>query len=317
MTKSQNNQAFNTASGQNQEYNANAQSTYNAAQGDIGQFQDALSKYAAENPYVQGGQFQTSQNQALADTAAAQAQSAGQGLQAEQVRSGQNPAGAIAATEQMNQNNTRQMMQAQDAATQQRLAGLTQYDTNTLNASAKPEEMEAGLMNSQLAGANSSLGQETDAAKNPSFWQQLGAAAASGLGKGVSMGNVSVCYIAAALWGGWGDRRTVVVRLWLTYAFSRRWYGPLVLCAYRHLGRWVGEDVMPRSLSVHRLMEKLFARALACAEEWVATAEGGRIYSAHCWLEKNRKVHDRGRPCPKSWYDWAIGRAGRAAAEVL
>ena len=71
MTKHQSNQAFNTAAGQQSQNAANAQSSYNAAQGDIGDFKSQLANYAAQNPYVQGGQFQTSQNQQMADTAAA------------------------------------------------------------------------------------------------------------------------------------------------------------------------------------------------------------------------------------------------------
>ena len=318
MTKSQSGQAFNTASGQNAGYNANANSTYAAATGDIGDYKSALGKYAAENPFVQGGEFQTAQNQALADTAGAQAQSAGQALQAEQVRSGQNPSAAIAATEQMNQNNTRNQMQAQAQANQQRIGEEAGYNQNVLNATAVPESMEERLLSTETGAANSSLGQENEAAKTPSFWQELGQGVinAGGQFAGGAAKGMFGCWIAARLYGGWGERRTVLVRLWLNHVFGKRWYGVPAMALYRLVGEWIAEGLMPRSKLVTRAMEWLFGHASAHAETWLATAEGGRMWALYWKLYENRLRYDRRRP-GANWHDWATRRVGDGFAEVL
>jgi hypothetical protein len=174
MTKSQSNQAFNTASGQNATAAANANSTYTAAQGDVGDYTTALGQYAASNPYVQGGQFQTAQNQGLADTGAAGAQSTAQAIQSSQVRSGQNPAAGIAAAEQVSEANNRNQMSQVAQGTESRLSGLANYGSSVLNATAKPEEMEQGLLNTETGSQSNTLGDEQKASQTPSFWQELG-----------------------------------------------------------------------------------------------------------------------------------------------
>lgn len=174
MTKSQSGKAFNTAKNQQDQSSQNAQSSYSSATGDISNFKDSLADYAAKNPFVQGGEFQTSTDQQLADTAAAGAKSGEQAITGAMVRSGLNPAGAIAAGKQVAQENSRNQMDAEARATQARLEGLTKYNTTTLDASAKPEEMDAALMKDQLSAEQGALGAETDASKTPSFWQELG-----------------------------------------------------------------------------------------------------------------------------------------------
>ncbi|HET9785135.1 MAG TPA: hypothetical protein VFP94_09300 [Terriglobales bacterium] len=315
MTKSQSNQAFSTASGQNAGYNANANSTYQAATGDIGDYKSELAKYAAENPYVQGGQYQTSQNQALADTAAAQAQSAGQALQAEQVRSGQNPAAAIAATEQMNQNNTRGMMQAQAQANQQRIGQEAGYNHGVLNATAEPEQMEERLLGTETGAAQGALGDETNASKTPSFWQELGQGVINAGSSFAGRDGKKMCWIAARLWGGWGDRRTVLVRLWLLYSFGKRWYGAPLVWLYSQTGAWIAGGLMPRSKLVARAMERIFGKALGEAEAWLATREGKMYWDRYEWLLNNRLRYEK-HP-PERWHAWAAERAGDSRLEVL
>ena len=158
MGKAQGNQNFATSQEQNAVNANNAQSSYTSATQDIGEFKNELGKYASQNPYKQGGEFQTSQNQQLADTAAGGAQSTAQAIQGSQVRSGQNPAAGIAAAEQVSQANQRNMTSSENQATQQRIQGETGYNTNTLNASAKPEEMQAGLYGQAGEQATKDLG---------------------------------------------------------------------------------------------------------------------------------------------------------------
>jgi hypothetical protein len=311
LTKSQSNKAFSTASGQNAGYTANANSTYQAAQGDVGDYKSELAKYAAENPFVEGGQYQTAQNQVLADTGAAQAQSAGQALQAEQVRSGQNPAGAIAATEQMNENNTRDMMGAQAQANQQRIGQEAGYNQNVVAATAQPEDMEARLLGTETGAAEGALGDETNASKTPSFWQELGQGAIQAGSAFAGSGGKPPCWIAARLWGGWEDRRTVLVRLWLTCSFGKRWYGSPLVWLYSGTGAWIADRLMPRSKLVSLVLRSIFESALAHAEAWLATREGAEMWRRYERLLENRRNHDRGKP-PPGWYGWAAERAGDA-----
>ena len=186
MGKAQVGQNFKSASDQNATSNAESQSSYNAAQQDVQNFGNELAAYKAKNPYVEGGQFQTSQNQQLADTAAAGAQSTAQAIQSAGVRSGQNPAAGIAAAEQISQANQRGLSADEAKATQERIGADTGYNSNVLNATAKPEEMESNLFakTGELAQGDLKIGAE-DAAATKSFGQELGQSYAESLGKGL------------------------------------------------------------------------------------------------------------------------------------
>jgi hypothetical protein len=55
-------------------------------------------------------------------------------------------------------------------------------------------------------------------------------------GGGGTPGLPPVCWIAAELFGGWTDPRTVLVRHWLTHDFSQRWTGRQLLKLYVKYG---------------------------------------------------------------------------------
>jgi hypothetical protein len=71
----------------------------------------------------------------------------------------------------------------------------------------------------------------------------------------------SYCWIAAAVYGGWDDPRTVAVRQWLTEEFSKKLYGKIVIAAYRTLGREVAWCVKRNAL-LKRFFRALFDVAL-------------------------------------------------------
>lgn len=280
MTKSQSKQAFNSASKQQGTASDNAQSSYTSAVGDIGDYKASLADYAAKNPYVQGGQFQTATNQQLADTAAGGAKAGEQAITGAMVRSGLNPAGAIAAGKQVSQENSRNLMDAEAKANEARLQGLTGYNTTVLGASAKPEEMEADLMKSQLGSEQGALGAETDAAKTPSFWQELGQGAING---GVAFAGgmgAKACWIAAHVFGGWERSSTILVRHWLLLKFARTWYGYPLILLYMMFGEWVADKLMPRSKIATSFFRWLFNQALERAELWLVTVPGNRAVAA-------------------------------------
>lgn len=197
MSRSQEGNIVDTGNAQNSTYFNNAQNSYSNAQADVGDYEKQLGDYAASvnkfassNPYTQGGEFQTATNQQLSNTADAGARSAGQTLQGEALRTGQNSAGAIAATEAMQNQNTRNLGADEAAATQNRIGSEAGYNAqavgqqgNLTSASAVPEQMEAGLASSQAGAGNQALSTAAGAAKTPSWTDEFGDSFAQSLGQ--------------------------------------------------------------------------------------------------------------------------------------
>lgn len=173
MSRGQESQVFDTAKQQNATAASNAQQSYQAAQSDIGQYSDALAKFAADNPYAAGGEYQTAENRATSGAADATAQAAQQALQAQSVRSGQNVGGAVAASEAMQQAAQRQLATQQAEAEKQRIGAGSAYGEKVLTASEVPAQLEAALTSGQLSAQEQALGQEQQAAKTPSFGEEL------------------------------------------------------------------------------------------------------------------------------------------------
>jgi hypothetical protein len=173
MSRGQENQVFNTSSDQNKTAATNAQTSYNAAQTDIGNYQDQLSKFASANPYGQGGEYQTATNQATSNTADAASQAAAQQMQSQAVRTGQNAAGGIAAGLQANQTNTRNLMEQQAKNNASRISSGADYGKSVLSASEVPATLEAGLTGQQLNAQSSTLSDEEKAAQTPSVMDEL------------------------------------------------------------------------------------------------------------------------------------------------
>lgn len=280
MSRGQENQVVNTAQDQNKEYAQNAQTAFQGAegavsneQGDINNYEGQLGKFAAANPYTEGGAFQTDQNKVLANTSDAAARAAGQAVQGAAVRTGQNAGGAIAATEAMQQQNTRDLSAEEAKANAERLGAGAQYGSEVLKASSVPATLENALADTQArltsteAGAgNESLSTQEKAAQTPSFWDQFGSSFASAAGKG--LGAWAACWVAAELYGGWEDSRTIVVRAWLFGEFRKHWYGRVLTRLYLRFGERVAERIRTRPIE-RRLCAWLFGKALNRATQEV------------------------------------------------
>lgn len=186
MSRSQEGAVVGEAKNQNAGYYSNAQNSYTNAQADVGDFSDQLAQYKASNPYVNGGAFQTATNQQLANTADASARSAGATLQGQAERTGQNTAGSVAATEQMQEQNTRDLSSEEAAQTQKRIGAGAQYNEGVLSATAKPEEMEAQLSGQQAGVGEGTLNTQQKAGETPSWLDEFGNGVASGLGKALT-----------------------------------------------------------------------------------------------------------------------------------
>lgn len=196
MSRGQQQQVMNTASGENKTLYNEGQTSFDTAGQDINNFSDEVGAFKAQNPYVQGGQAETAENQGLSDVAAGAGTSAGQAIQGAAVRGGQNAGQSIAATKNIQQNNTRALMGAEAGATEQRLGAGTGYNEAVLKGEGETENMQDQLAQQQTAAAQGALGTEEKASETPSFWDEFGNAFATQSGKAASQG------AQAAIMGG-------------------------------------------------------------------------------------------------------------------
>jgi len=281
MSRSQESSVVDTAKGQNAGYYNNAQNSYSQAQTDVGNYEKQLadyagdvSKFSASNPYVKGGEFQTSTNQQLSNTADAGARSAGEALQGQALRTGQNTAGSIAATEAMEQQGTRDLASEEAKATQQRIGSEAGYNKEALDANqslvsdtAVPAQLETTLSGQQGSLAGGALSTEEQAAKQPSWMDEFGNTLASGLGNLAISGaqaGIKACWIASELYGGWFEPRTVLVREWLNTEFTKHLPGRIIMYLYRRYG-FKTARLIKEYPALRFIFLPLFNRALAKA----------------------------------------------------
>ena len=174
MSRAQQGAIESTATANSATDTAAANKSEAATQADIGNQQSQLAKFAANNPYVQGGQAQTVTNQQLSGTADATAEAAKAGGQALATRTGQNPAAAIAAGEATQQAAQRTLGTQEAGATQSRLAAGAQYGQDVLGAGANITDQQAKLASLQSGQAQGQLNTGEQAAQTPSFMDELG-----------------------------------------------------------------------------------------------------------------------------------------------
>jgi hypothetical protein len=268
------------AEGQNKQFNANAQSSFQGAdssidaqEGDIGAYQAQLSQFAAANPYGSGGAYQTDVNKSTAGTADAASQAAKQAAQSQAVRTGLNASGGVAAGEATDQANARALMTTQAKANADRISQGAGYGAKVLSASSVPATLQDAVTNAQtkLSGqegseGNQALGIEQDADKMPNFGDTLGTSFANALGTFAGSGGTKGCWIAAELYGGWFDPRTQDVRCWIFGEFAKTTPGIVVCAVYV----WCGERVagwIHRWPVLRRVFLPIFNKALAKSRE--------------------------------------------------
>lgn len=87
---------------------------------------------------------------------------------------------------------------------------------------------------------------------------------AGGAASGAAAANGGNCWIAAAVYDGWNDPRTIDVRRWLNEEFTKTFTGKLVMATYGAVGREVAWFVR-RSALLRALFRPLFDKALARA----------------------------------------------------
>ena len=268
MSRAQQSAIESTETGNSATSTAAANASEAEQQGDINQNESQLAKFAANNPYVQGGAFQTAENKELSNTADATAAAAKAQAQQQAQRTGQNAAAPIAAGEAEQQAAQRTLAGEEGAATANQLASGAGYGKDVLSGGQAIEGEQAGLTNTETGEAQGQENTAEQAAQTPSFLDELGQGLITG---GSQIGAAAVgkyCWIAARLYGGWYEPRTVIFRVWLFDDFGKRWYGMPLVLLYSLVGQWVADVLMPRSKLVSRLLQRLFDAGLKQAEEW-------------------------------------------------
>src|SRR5271156_3794607 len=183
MSRGQSTQAFNTASDENVTDFGNAQSAFGSTQNAIGNYNNQLANFVSGNPYTPGGDFDQTINPGLSNVSDAGSSSLAGALQAQSRRTGQNSAADAATAAAGAQQNTRDLSGDLAAAQQKRIAGEAGFNQAALGASAVPISANQSLFGTSSNAADSVLGDETQAAKTPSFLDQLGGSLAGNLGK--------------------------------------------------------------------------------------------------------------------------------------
>lgn len=183
MSRSQQGALYNTTSKEGGTAFGSAENDLTRAQEDIGNYEGQLASYAAGNPYVPGGEFQTSQNRVLSDTANATANAGQAMVQGMARRTGQNPAAANAAGEAIAEKSQRTLGADQARANEQRIGDEANYNRSVLQASAVPVGMESQLAGDQSRLYGTAMGTSESAARTPSFWDVTGDAFGNALGK--------------------------------------------------------------------------------------------------------------------------------------
>lgn len=221
----------------------NAENAENAENTDIGNYEAQLSKYAAENPYTSGGEYQTSQNKTLAANADVGSSALTNQLETQAERTGQNAGAANATAAEAARANQRDLSTAEAADNANRISSEAGYNQGVVSASEVPAQLKAEEAGTDLGAANNSLGTAQQAsASSPSFWDEIlqGSISAGQAAAGAASGAaVRKCWIAAELYGGWNDSRTIDVRRWLFNDFVKSWYGWAICSVYE----WQGERV--------------------------------------------------------------------------
>jgi hypothetical protein len=186
MSRAQQGQIESTETANTATETAAANASQAAEQADIGTQQSQLAKFAANNPYVQGGQAQTVENQQLSGTADATAAGAAAKTQQQAQRTGQNASAGVAAGEAEAAQAQRTMGTQEAGATQSRLASGAQYGQDVLSGGNQivAEQNSLGSQEANEAQGQASVGEQ--AAQTPSFLDELGQGLITGGGQAIT-----------------------------------------------------------------------------------------------------------------------------------
>jgi hypothetical protein len=142
---------------------------------------------------------------------------------------------------------------------------ITGAEANQANQTLAPANIYQSGSNA-LTGDNTSLintQQNIDA--QPTFWQK---AALGAIQAGGAVGAAAVkCWIAAELFGGWEDPRTILMREWLWNDYNRTPFGALVVRAYEMFGAAVARAIRKPGV-LRSFFKQIFEAGLRRARRW-------------------------------------------------
>lgn len=144
-----------------------------------------------------------------------------------------------------------QIQQLIDSLLPASASGLTQVGSTLggLGLSAVNMASNAGATISGQAGADRGLAVQEQMAKGQAELQMLLALFTPTSGGGGAGGRPSCCWVAAELFGGWWEPRTVLVRDWLTGPFSDNWLGGRIMRVYGRHGENLAALVRRRKIA--------------------------------------------------------------------
>jgi hypothetical protein len=125
------------------------------------------------------------------------------------------------------------------------------------------EQTALGYLNGSTSAATSEKNGPNWESKFDDFTKGISNLSSAAAG-GVAANNAAGCWIAAAVYDGWEDPRTIDVRHWLNTEFTKTLRGKLVMAAYLAIGEQVAYFVK-RSTLLKKVFRPLFDRALARA----------------------------------------------------
>ena len=189
MSRAQQGAVLDQATDTSKTNQAEAQTSEAATQADIGTQQSQLAKFAADNPYVQGGQMDAVTNRQLAGTADATSAAAVAKNQTQAQRTGQNASAGVAAGEAEQQAAQRTLGTQEAGATESKLAAGAKYGQDVLSAGSGITAQQEQLAALQSEASQTALSTEEQAAQTPSFMDELGQGLITGAGQ---MGSAAI-----------------------------------------------------------------------------------------------------------------------------
>jgi hypothetical protein len=194
------------------------------------------------------------------------------GQAAQRAAASRNAGGFQAALDDASRNRTKaaagasEGIQAQDENLKQQqqqegAAGLEKMDQIDTSGMLQSQGQEAGDINSEVNANNSGWLQNATGIMSALGQGAMGAGMMGLKFPGAGGGGGGGCWVAAEIFGGWHEPRTVAVRQWLNTEFRKSLLGDLVMRFYLKFGERIAAKVRKYSI-LRRVLTPLFEAAL-------------------------------------------------------
>ena len=277
MGRSESKQAFNDSQAAQQQTAAQAQQALDSTNTAMGDYKNKLNDLMnfGRSTYAPGGEYDRENTLLGTSVSSGGAESSADQLNDYDKRTGNmNAAQMGAAAEEIARGNRRGLTDFLAGAAQDRMNKQTALEQYGVQASALPADVYSRIYGPATGGRSSALGNETNAAQTPSFWDTFlpalvsgGAQVAAGF---TPRGSSGGCWIAEAIYGA-DDPRTHLVREWLNVEFAFHPLGQYVMKAYLSFGKQLA-GLVRKSRLAQFLLRPLFDRALSNSIQWKTSA---------------------------------------------